>query len=167
MSAFKRLTAWLRISRDQATRPGDDDQFRQWLHRETATDRATRKVLDALHGRESVLDELDRQAYALGLHDVSQATTTPLRLVDILQAAARWRAEVNDLDARRARWALEHQKRTEEIDQLRELLGVLWLYVDWRYVTKQLDTEQKNLWADCVDATPGSDGTRAERWWTS
>jgi hypothetical protein len=49
----------------------------------------------------------------------------------------------------------------------RELLGSIWLYVDWRYVTKQLTTEQKNLWADAVDTTGDPDfrEPKAERWW--
>jgi len=51
-----------------------------------------------------------------------------------------------------------------ERDALRELLGSIWLYVKWHYVTKQLTTEQKNLWADAIDAT-GEPGTKAERWW--
>jgi hypothetical protein len=45
----------------------------------------------------------------------------------------------------------------------RELLGSIWLYVDWRYVTKQLTTEQKNLWADAVDTDYPE--PKAERWW--
>ena len=149
MNAVTRLVAWLRSSdRGQADRPGTDQQFTEWLNRETATDRTTRKVLDALRGRESVLDALDQQMVALQLHDVSEAVTTPLRLVDVLTAAARWRAEVT---------------------AQRELLGVLWLYVDWRYVTRQLTTEQKNLWADAVDAfgDPDDAGPKAERWWTA
>lgn len=52
-----------------------------------------------------------------------------------------------------------------------ELLGAVWLYISWRYVTKQLTTEQKNLFADSVDAywrrMDEEDGSaRAERWWT-
>jgi len=56
---------------------------------------------------------------------------------------------------------------------MRELLGSIWLYVDWRYVTKQLTTEQKELWADAVDAdvmaSQAADGYEpapvADRWW--
>jgi hypothetical protein len=52
-------------------------------------------------------------------------------------------------------------------DEYRELLGCIWLYVDWRYVTKQLTTEQKNLWADAVDnfGDPENRGAKADRWW--
>lgn len=44
-----------------------------------------------------------------------------------------------------------------------DLLATLWLYVNWRHVTRQLTTEQKRLFADAVDAS--SDGPVAERWW--
>jgi hypothetical protein len=33
------------------------------------------------------------------------------------------------------------------------LLASIWRYVDWRYVTRQLTTEQKNRFADAVDAS--------------
>lgn len=50
----------------------------------------------------------------------------------------------------------------------RELLGCLWLYVDWRYVTKQLTTEQKELFADAVDSSLRPDlKPSADRWWRS
>lgn len=61
----------------------------------------------------------------------------------------------------------------EENNQLKGLLGSIWLYVSWRYVTKQLTTEQKEAWADAVDAWSMAmqvdDGEEpravAERWW--
>jgi hypothetical protein len=57
-----------------------------------------------------------------------------------------------------------------QVDQYREMLASIWLYVDWRYVTKKLTTEQRELWAHAVEWTserehPG-DGTKADRWWT-
>ena len=61
----------------------------------------------------------------------------------------------------------------EEAGQLQDLLGSIWLYVNWRQVTKPLTTEEKELWARAVDATSASlqieDGKEphpvAERWW--
>jgi hypothetical protein len=55
------------------------------------------------------------------------------------------------------------------VDEYKELLASIWLYVKWHYVTKQLTTEQKNLWADAIDEVsernhPG-DGMKVERWW--
>lgn len=51
--------------------------------------------------------------------------------------------------------------------QYRDLLGCIWLYVDWRYVTTQLTVEQKELWADAVDAfgEPSERRWKADRWW--
>lgn len=50
-----------------------------------------------------------------------------------------------------------------------DLLGAISLYVDWRFVTKQLTTEQKNLWADAHDAWSSrmdhDEPSKAERWW--
>ena len=47
-----------------------------------------------------------------------------------------------------------------------ELLSSIYLYINWRYVTKQLTTPQKELWADAVDSTrePGGE-YRVHRWW--
>lgn len=54
-----------------------------------------------------------------------------------------------------------------------DLLGSIWLYIGWRYVTKQLTTPQKELLADAVDRdvmrSQREDGEEprpvAERWW--
>ena len=56
----------------------------------------------------------------------------------------------------------------QRVIDLSTLLGAIWLYVDWRYVSRQLTTEQKELWADCVDdwaTDEHSPGPVAERWW--
>lgn len=56
-----------------------------------------------------------------------------------------------------------------------DLLGSIWLYIKWEYVTRQLTTAQKELFADAVDAWSArlnagepedlqvESGTR--RWW--
>lgn len=56
-----------------------------------------------------------------------------------------------------------------------DLLASIWLYIDWRYVTRQLTTPQKNLLADAIDAshrrTAAGEGPAyglsalADRWW--
>lgn len=53
------------------------------------------------------------------------------------------------------------------VERRNEILGELWLYVNWRYITGQLTTEQKELWADAIDALgdPEDQGPKAERWW--
>lgn len=52
-------------------------------------------------------------------------------------------------------------------DQQRELLGVLWLYTNWRYITRNLTTPQRELWADAIDEWHLSMGeeNKIERWW--
>lgn len=53
-----------------------------------------------------------------------------------------------------------------------DLLGCIWLYINWRYVTKQLTTPQKEMFADAVEAwsarlaaDDGEQGGKADRWW--
>lgn len=46
-----------------------------------------------------------------------------------------------------------------------DTLGSIWLYVKWRYVTGKLTTEQRELWADAVDAFGEPQDGKAERWW--
>lgn len=52
-----------------------------------------------------------------------------------------------------------------------DLLGDISLYVPWRFVTLQLTTEQKEMWADAVEAwsaqlNAGTDETTTvDRWW--
>lgn len=69
-----------------------------------------------------------------------------------------------------------HEARIQaeaERDAMRDLLGSIWLYVGWRSATRSLTTEQRELWADAVDAKVRArqieDGEDphpvAERWW--
>lgn len=63
----------------------------------------------------------------------------------------------------------ERDQLQSRVDEYKELLTSIWLYVKWHYVTKQLTTEQKNLWANAIDEIsernhPG-DGMKVERWW--
>lgn len=57
------------------------------------------------------------------------------------------------------------------VDQYRELLGDIELYVNWRHVTRQLTTEQKELWANAVEWSSARANNepiqpgRADRWW--
>jgi hypothetical protein len=51
------------------------------------------------------------------------------------------------------------------------LLAMIWLYVDWRSVTRRLTAEQRELWADALEAhsrkvaLPGETPAKADRWW--
>jgi hypothetical protein len=61
----------------------------------------------------------------------------------------------------------------EPPDPYEDLLASLWLYINWYFVTRQLTTPQKELFADAVDAfharanaeDPGNDAQPVERWW--
>lgn len=69
--------------------------------------------------------------------------------------------EIDVWDALRARVTELEAER----DARSEVLGNLWLYVHWRYCSKQLTTEQKELWADCIDGWTDSTEPVADRWW--
>lgn len=66
-------------------------------------------------------------------------------------------------DEQSALLAWANRELDAQRDRYADLLATLWLYVNWRHVTRQLTTEQKRLFADAVDAS--SDGPVAERWW--
>jgi hypothetical protein len=48
-----------------------------------------------------------------------------------------------------------------------DLLASIYLYVPWNFVTSQLETVQKDLWADAIDAWRERAGTggSVDRWW--
>jgi hypothetical protein len=53
-----------------------------------------------------------------------------------------------------------------------DLLGSIWLYIGWRYVTKQLTTPQREMFADAVEAwsrrmnnDDPDELSGVERWW--
>jgi len=68
---------------------------------------------------------------------------------------------------------LESARRQEGRADREDLLASIWLYVDWYFVTRQLTTEQKDLWADAIDARharanaddPDLGALPVERWW--
>lgn len=75
------------------------------------------------------------------------------------------------------RAADEHPIAADEhpIAAYQDLPSSIWLYIDWRYVTRQLTAEQRELFADAVDAegrrVAEQEGpawgapTRVDRWW--
>jgi len=77
-----------------------------------------------------------------------------------------------DAECERAK-ALEERIRADERRQYEDLLGSIWLYIPWRFVTRQLTTAQKELFADAVKAwsarlnedDPDEEPTSPERWW--
>lgn len=56
------------------------------------------------------------------------------------------------------------ESRASGTDKYADLLRAIRLHINWRHVTRQLTTEQKNLFADAIDAAAGK--PTAERWWS-
>lgn len=50
-----------------------------------------------------------------------------------------------------------------ELPLLRDVLASVWLYIDWRHVTQQLTTRQRDAFANVIDEHSGSPS--ADRWW--
>jgi hypothetical protein len=72
---------------------------------------------------------------------------------------------LNDLTVREI-WALTAQDgRDLTRERFDELLASVALYIDWRYVTKNLTTEQRELFADAIERDAGEPVSYAERWW--
>lgn len=122
--------------------------------------------------------------YYSAVEDVAQFRKGARSLLDQVEAMGR---ELERLQASRFAWAREadrQEQRADFVDELMtgtikvmereqaeanlatETLGAIWSYVDWRYVTGKLTTEQRELWADAVDAFGGGpENGKAERWW--
>lgn len=52
-----------------------------------------------------------------------------------------------------------------DLVKLADLLGSIYLYVDWKYVTRQLTTEQRNLWATVLENYQPGEPLDIDRWW--
>lgn len=78
-----------------------------------------------------------------------------------------WHQASADLNA--ALGGTESEPGGLEAAAFEDLLGCISLYVDWRFVTKQLTTGQRNRWADAHDAWAARMGheqpAKADRWW--
>jgi hypothetical protein len=90
----------------------------------------------------------------------ASADTSPLSHALLLKG---YRGFADQVDA----MARKIQEQEQQLALALETLGSIWLYVKWRYVTGKLTTEQRELWADAVDAfgDPEDRGPKAERWW--
>lgn len=115
-----------------------------------------------------------------GVGPTETAVLVPKPVVDALSQPLR---DEDDLDryireqaAASPEFAAEFVKaeHAAQIRALQDLLGCVWLYISWPHVTRQLTTEQKELFADSVDASCeriaemdgriGAPG-HADRWW--
>ena len=55
---------------------------------------------------------------------------------------------------------------SDQVTELRELLSSIWLYTNWRRVTMQLTTEQRELWLSIiVEDSEGPIDPKDWRWW--
>lgn len=145
-----------RAERDDAQR-----RFDALVTSDKAKQGAADWMLNRLHGDRLIDDDTYSSLCGL-LRDQIDATRSMTHSEDWGPLTDRFRA------------AVKHRKAAEaERDEMRELLGSIWLYVSWRQVTKPLTTEQKELWADAVDAdvmaAQAADGEEprpvADRWW--
>jgi hypothetical protein len=111
--------------------------------------------------RELTMGEIvDCLAEAGLLADPAKAETQGLSHALLLRG---YRGFADQVDA----MARKIREQDEQLALAMDTLGSIWLYVNWRYVSKQLTTEQKELWADAIDESgdPAERGPKAERWW--
>lgn len=56
-----------------------------------------------------------------------------------------------------------------ELEALEDIVSAMYLYIDWRHVTKQLTTPQKEHLADAIDRSArrlmGDEASTVDRWW--
>jgi hypothetical protein len=95
-----------------------------------------------------------------------------LALVDALGTTERasWEELVEAARSDQVRLADARGEQAAVVVRYQDLLGVIFLHVKWRWLTKQVETEQKELWADAVDAwserlNDEENGMRVARWW--
>jgi hypothetical protein len=132
--------------RDQARAEGADLRSRAVVLAEDWRE----QVVDALHPVHMSLPELQRVAGLV------------VSLVETWLLPGDDRSAPSDALMSIARRNVE--LRTER-QALLDALGAIWLYVDWRYVTRKLTTEQRELWADAVDQAGEPEEGKADRWW--
>lgn len=58
-------------------------------------------------------------------------------------------------------------RSTETIESYQDLLASIQLYINWKYVTKQLTSKQKELFAKSIEASVkrAGDDPFVDRWW--
>jgi uncharacterized membrane-anchored protein YhcB (DUF1043 family) len=130
------------------------EALRSWYHNAGGTDAVMAEVqaeLDAqdaqLAAQAEAMAELDdkaTQAYEdrdEAVHRAEQAEA----LADEHAANAR------ELGERLRQAEAERDQLRAAVEQTDELLGAITLYISWRYVTRNLRTDQKELFADAVE----------------
>lgn len=81
----------------------------------------------------------------------------------------RWKIRIVDPQLEKQRVNAELRKLREQKQEYEDLLDSIFLYISWYWVTKQLTTRQKELFADAVDASSRrlepEDPLVTDRWW--
>jgi hypothetical protein len=93
-------------------------------------------------------------------------------LGDIGRQLAAWRADATQVPEGwqslvRKGWSVGARSAIlADAEAYQDLLGAIWLHVGWRSVTRQLTTEQRELWAAAVETFSDPDvKVAADRWW--
>jgi hypothetical protein len=128
-----------------------------------ATREELREAIDELANRQEFVQQViaDRDRLFKARNKIA------LDMANVRDEAAAALQEAANAKEEKAEIVSDRDEMSEKIYALEELLGAIWLYVNWHYVTKQLTTEQKELWANAVDkyGDPEDRGPKAERWW--
>ena len=110
-------------------------------------------------------------ARAAGLHYYGGAFDPEHMRVIANYAIGLRNGEANPGDLDEAPPSVLAEEAVEEVRAHQDLLGELSQYVDWRWLTGQVGTEQKERWADAVEQWSARhddlDGWKelADRWW--
>jgi len=146
-----------------------EDLEEQARHARRDREHAVRANKDRELAREElreVLDELaDRQKFLK--RAIEDRNRLAREMADVRDDAATARTEAQLAKEDKAEIVSDRDEIAAKNMYLEDLLAAIWLYVDWKGVTKQLTTEERELWADTVDQSgdPGERGPKTERWW--
>lgn len=61
-------------------------------------------------------------------------------------------------------WELAINEAIDDICLLEDVLADIWLYVDWRYVTRQMSTENRERWLQAIASQSDID-EKDYAWW--